>query len=427
MPSLLFALPLYCVAVFLNTLWEDYTGRCSWRSSSLLSISLFCAYCTCIFFATWFWTAIPYVILTIVALIVLFVLLFASLMFSFIKCKNDCDDEETRLCLSYTFMLPIVLPCTIISAIAFGIAVIIHLPYRFVKILCRCCKNTRDNTVAPDTVAENNNAINNCDCSSCGFCCCNQSRRTNTVSIEMDNSASHSIRRETANNTVITAPGVWTTEQGDIPDIQHLLYRGEIESCDARIFTKIVAFIQKSLQPICSCTFSVRKIWRVKRTQTWRRYRSTLTHANQITPSPQLRSSPIRTNTWLDDELKQTLQLDPSKEVLLFHGIQSSQLSSIILNGVCMQHAARHGSCGRGLYFAESIQLADAYANRERPSQRIVLLCRVSLGKTRDFDSSPAVTGEDSVVASYMTNFREFMITEDLRCLPEFCVMYDCI
>ena len=139
-----------------------------------------------------------------------------------------------------------------------------------------------------------------------------------------------------------------------------------------------------------------------------------------------MRASPIQTNTWLDDDLKQTLKLDPSKEVLLFHGIDSNQLSNIVLNGVCMQHAARHGSCGRGLYFAENMQLADAYANREQTSQRIVLLCRVVLGKMSDFDDPHDVAGADSVVASYVANLREFLITEDHRCLPEFCVMYDC-
>ena len=92
-----------------------------------------------------------------------------------------------------------------------------------------------------------------------------------------------------------------------------------------------------------------------------------------------------------------------------------------------MQHAARHGSCGRGLYFAENFQLADAYTNRERQNQRIVLLCRVILGKVRDFDDSRDETGADSVVASYMANLREFVITEDHMCLPEFCVIYDCI
>ena len=166
-------------------------------------------------------------------------------------------------------------------------------------------------------------------------------------------------------------------------------------------------------------------IWKITKSSAKSNYMERLETMNDIRPTRELIRNPILTSTLDPVDYHETMNIDPFKEVLLFHGTSTDVLQSILDTGFDMAYA-QEGLYGRGMYFAESCQKSDQYADfeEERRETRLMLfLCRVALGNMRSYDDA-YWSGSDSVVAGFDKKFREFILTDQTQCFPEYVIIY---
>ena len=143
-------------------------------------------------------------------------------------------------------------------------------------------------------------------------------------------------------------------------------------------------------------------------------------------------TKPILTTTFDRHSYHTTMDIDPSKEVLFFHGTKTIALKNLIESGFDMRFVKDDGKLlyGRGLYFAESCQKADQYADpfyERRNNNLMMFLVRVAPGKMEVWDDRRRLRPcgwQDSYVAGLDKKFREFIITDETQCFPEYVIIY---
>ena len=137
------------------------------------------------------------------------------------------------------------------------------------------------------------------------------------------------------------------------------------------------------------------------------------------------------------------LKIDPTKEVILFHGTKMDVMPSVMKQGVLMEYASK-GLFGRALYFAESAQKSDQYSDPNhcdlrRDEHLTLLVCRVALGRVNYFqpqhEIDPVPHGFDSTIGMLIEDnnqpsgyrqlaFREFTLIKEDQIYPQYVVIY---
>ena len=139
----------------------------------------------------------------------------------------------------------------------------------------------------------------------------------------------------------------------------------------------------------------------------------------------------------LERHLGEHLQRD---ETYLFHGTLLANLKGITMNGFDVKKASKRSGYGRGIYFAESSEKADRFADNRQDRRRndlSLIVARVLLGKVKCHTKNKRIKaprpsadgqrsdGPDSFVIATNRSFREFLVFDERQCYPEYIVLYD--
>ena len=132
-----------------------------------------------------------------------------------------------------------------------------------------------------------------------------------------------------------------------------------------------------------------------------------------------------------------------ASELRLFHGTGIQHILSIVKYGFDLTKASDGSLYGRGIYFALSSEKADQYADdrhSRRPRDLTMLVVRVKPGNVeRSTHTAADVTRAQkrpmpgcsvdnqqvTSVAGWDKRFREVVVRQEARCLPEYVVVYD--
>ena len=161
------------------------------------------------------------------------------------------------------------------------------------------------------------------------------------------------------------------------------------------------------------------------------------------------RPKPILTEGFDLSSMGETSCDSSVNEIYLFHGTNLDSSEGILQNGFDFGRAYEGSLYGKAVYFAESAEKADHYADssKDRRKQGLtVLLSRVLLGRSyiqqrkwEKIEELPCTRAQcmrqgcklpghvpfDSVVAGFDKRFREFLIWNPKRCLPMYLIEYD--
>ena len=110
--------------------------------------------------------------------------------------------------------------------------------------------------------------------------------------------------------------------------------------------------------------------------------------------------------------------------MLLFHGTKQLNVDSIRRNGLQIEYTNR-GLFGRGIYFSDSAQKADQYADDpfgRSTSTLYMFVARVQLGRAA-LNQQDATC--DSVLGGLDKRFREFVVFKNSQCLPIYLIEYE--
>ena len=125
------------------------------------------------------------------------------------------------------------------------------------------------------------------------------------------------------------------------------------------------------------------------------------------------------------------MTIDETREVLLFHGTKPENIDSITTNGFSLQ-SANYGLYGAKLYFTDSCQKLDQYADRKYArandeTELTMILARVSLGNSALYSDYDERWHNSCIGGKANTNhmrFYEFMICNEEQCFPEYVIYY---
>ena len=125
----------------------------------------------------------------------------------------------------------------------------------------------------------------------------------------------------------------------------------------------------------------------------------------------------------------------------LFHGTGIQNVRSIVKHGFDLNRASHTSLYGRGIYFAESSEKADQYADpprNRRNNDLTMFVVRVKPGVVKSYESDDVTPPRKTScfervyhmtpptnMAGMEKRFREVVVHEQERCLPEYLIVYD--
>ena len=170
-----------------------------------------------------------------------------------------------------------------------------------------------------------------------------------------------------------------------------------------------------------SCIIKIKNEW------LFNEYQNTLRKMDNI-DLPHL-PYPVRTTNFRR-KYGSIMNINPRKEALLFHGTKEDNIDNISNFGFSLQ-LAKAGLYGKMIYFSDSCQKADQYAddiNNRKRGELPMILTRVALGKSKLFSSYPYGDRVDSQIGGRAIDngkrFYEFMIKRDYQCYPQYIIWY---
>jgi hypothetical protein len=141
---------------------------------------------------------------------------------------------------------------------------------------------------------------------------------------------------------------------------------------------------------------------------------------------PPFGGAPPETLALLDYSAKKTLDRSVN-EAWFFHGTSEDAARSI---GTSDFRLPGHGGLfGKGLYFADAAAKSNGYSHANSSGEKIMMLCRVILGKTlqvagTDRHGEDRIAGTDYDSLQGKTNYREFLVYDNALVYPEYIMFY---
>ncbi|KAL7549807.1 hypothetical protein ACHAWF_013081 [Thalassiosira exigua] len=186
--------------------------------------------------------------------------------------------------------------------------------------------------------------------------------------------------------------------------------------------------------------FKVSDFQRIENIEVFERYKR---HEVRVARATQRRGktpTSIKLPGWLQKLSRKNGLCSVSNTVYLLHGTTESKLECIIQEGLKTKFSLdRSGlSYGKGLYFANNACKANQYSHNGGGKERIMLVCRVILGRCEILpsecpqklfpsyrhDSALAKKGVTQAHHGYRQLHNEFIVYDDCACYPEFVIRY---
>ena len=171
------------------------------------------------------------------------------------------------------------------------------------------------------------------------------------------------------------------------------------------------------------------RIYKVVNDKLRQRYLDYVKKANPIDTSAI--GEPLLTQLASVDLARTDDTFDELSEVLLFHGSKTHNIDFILQQGLRADNS-KNALYGKGIYFAESAQKADQYADisdSRRDRDLEMLIARVAVGRMVPLNSED-YSGSDSVIGGKGIDkkpkrFREIRINRNEQCFVQYVVKYD--